>query len=224
MESTVVGIEAVESKNVNTKKGPGLLFVIKDAVNVEYTTYERELAVAAAAYKGSNQPATLGFDVVQTTKPNRQGVDTTYTNRYLKSVGPASGAQSVPVQSEHTFDSAPVPVAPVPVQAVTAPPSGSAVASHVLDALTADTNKGIQPQQSHSDREESIARAVALKAAVDLASNGVLSDPTASGITSIAKFFEPYLLGKDTIKPTEAPAFVASAAVDPEPNADSIPF
>lgn len=203
MESTIVGIASVESKDINTAKGPGTLFIVKDDLGVEYTTFDRELAVQAAGLKGHN--ATIGFDTTTNVKPNKQGVDTTYTNRYLKTLSSANGAtpeivveRSIPLQS-----------APVVIQGVTLP----------LGATSS-----IQAQPSHSDRESSIARAVALKAAVDLASNGVLNDPTASGITSIAKFFEPYLLGKDT--PTEQTAspvpLVAAGVVSS--GADDIPF
>jgi len=188
MESTVVGIASVESKDINTKKGPSTLFVVKDAVGTEYSTFDRELAVQAAALRGQN--ATIGFDISTQVKPNRQGVDTTYTNRYLKTLG-VVGALSAPVQSEQTFDSAPVPVAPVPVQAVTAPPTATPVSTPV-----------IQPQQSHSDREESIARAVALKAAVELAAGGV-SDASVDSITVNARYFESYLLGRD--EPAQEP-------------------
>ena len=206
MESTIVGIASVESKDVptpNGKEATGTLYIVKDAVGVEYTTFNRELAVQAAGLKGHS--ATIGFDTTTNVKPNKQGVDTTYMNHYLKTLSGANGAtpeivveRSIPLQS-----------APVVIQGVTLP----------LGATSS-----IQAQPSHSDRESSIARAVALKAAVDLASNGVLNDPTASGITSIAKFFEPYLLGKDT--PTEQTAspvpLVAAGVVSS--GADDIPF
>ena len=197
MESTVVGIASVESKDINTAKGPGTLFIVKDDLGVEYTTFDRELAVQAAGLKGHS--ATIGFDTTTNVKPNRQGVDTTYTNRYLKTLG-AGSVVSTPVASEHTFDSQVAPVPTVTAQGVTAPPSG------------------IQAQSSHSTQEESIARAVALKAAVELASNGVLEDPTRNGIVRIAESFERYLLGH------EALAAVGLAVQSEQNNADDIPF
>ena len=207
MESTVVGIASIESKDINTAKGPGTLFILKDVVGTEYTTFDRELAVQAAALRGQN--ATIGFDITTNVKPNRQGVDTTYTNRYLKSLGAAGASQP----SEHTFDPGVTPTPSVPVQAVTAPPTAPPTATPVEAAV-------IPTQSSHSDREESIARAVALKAAVDLASSGVLSASIAD-IIARATSFETYLLGRVEAETAKELTGVASSS---DTGADDIPF
>jgi len=106
----------VSSRKTSTRrKGPGTLFIVKDVLGVEYTTFDRDLAVQAAGLKGHN--ATIGFDTTTNVKPNKQGVDTTYTNRYLKALSGANGAtpeivveRSIPLQS-----------APVITQGVTLP-------------------------------------------------------------------------------------------------------
>ena len=191
METTIAGIQAVESKDINTSKGPSTLYLIKDNVGVEYSTFTAELAQQAAAYKGSQQPALIGFEISTTTKPNKQGVDTTYTNRYLKSLSPAGE------QQERTFVSTPQPQAPVASAGLTAPASG------------------IVAQQTATEKDTAIARAVALKAAVDACVGGVndfQGDET--GVLDLAERYRGWLQGELSVPP------LASSVADD----DSIPF
>lgn len=52
-----------------------------------------------------------------------------------------------------------------------------------------------QPASTPSDKDAQIARAVALKAAVDMANGGLLGEPTPALVVATAQQFEPYLLG-----------------------------
>lgn len=49
---------------------------------------------------------------------------------------------------------------------------------------------------TQEDKNVSIARAVALKAAVDLASGGVIEDPSKEGLILVSEYFTDWLLGK----------------------------
>jgi hypothetical protein len=197
MESTIVGIQAVESKDINTSKGPGTLFLVKDVLGVEYSTFDKELAVQAAALKGHN--ATIGFELSTTVKPNRQGVDTTYTNRYLKSLSAAG---------EQAFDSTPPPYVPVASQ-------GSTVASGASTSI-------IVSQPTQTDREEAIQRAVAIKAAVDSIVGLELNDW--GSVTSLADYYRAWLNGEvpNTYVDDNSGAVAATAA--PGLASDDIPF
>lgn len=201
MESTVVGIASVESKPINTKRGPSTVYTITDALGIDYTTFDRDIAAAAAARKG--QSASLSFNTKQNTKPNNQGVSVTYTNRYLESVESADSEFS-----------------PSPVL-------GSAPASRGELAATADRGvsvTGLTYIPASSDKDQSIARAVALKAAVELVASGVVEGVNGGTVTGgdvllLAKYLEPYLLGHDA--PTET-----SVGVDSPPpyTDDDVPF
>lgn len=57
-----------------------------------------------------------------------------------------------------------------------------------------------------SDKDSSIARAVALKAAVELAAGGVIEDPTPDGLLTVSEVFTDWLLtGEGSPKATVVP-------------------
>lgn len=169
METCVVGIASVEAKPINTKRGPSTVYNVSDDLGIEYTTFDRDIAAAAGVRKG--RQALLTFNVKQNTKPNRDGQNVTYTNRYLESV-------------EDTAED----IGPLPATEV----FGTAPESPVVGEYT--------------NKDQSIARAVALKAAVELVTSGVVESVGGSPIKGgdvilLAKYLEPYLLGYDA--PTE---------------------
>lgn len=164
METCVVGIASVEAKPINTKRGPSTVYNVSDELGIEYTTFDRDIAAAAGARKG--RQALLTFNVKQNTKPNRDGQNVTYTNRYLESV-------------EDTAED----IGPLPATEV----FGTAPESPVFTTREAEEAR----------KNASIVRAVALKAAVELAVSGV----EVANVLAVARYLEPYLLGEDA--PTE---------------------
>lgn len=67
---------------------------------------------------------------------------------------------------------------------------------YLNDVQAAQTSNGggFTIEAPHDSKREDIARAVALKAAIDLASNGMLDTATPTAITTVADFFFTYLI------------------------------
>jgi hypothetical protein len=75
MESTVVQITEVNSKQVNTKRGVGTVFEVKGSDGKSYSTFDSKLGQQAAQLRG--QSAVLQFETVQKGE---------FTNHYLKGI------------------------------------------------------------------------------------------------------------------------------------------
>ena len=59
--------------------------------------------------------------------------------------------------------------------------------------------------KSYQDKDSSIARAVALKAAVELAAGGVIEDPSPEGLVTVSEYFTGWLLTGDGPKAEVVP-------------------
>src|SRR5581483_4645917 len=112
MPELTLTLNDVESKDVNTRRGLSTVYTLKGSDGRTYTTFDRELAVAASELRGK----TVVFDYVESKNGD-------FINYNLNAVTEAAGGVDIPVQT------------------IAATPS--------------------------TDKDVSIARAVALKAAVE---------------------------------------------------------
>lgn len=88
---TTVQISEVESRSVNTSRGPSVVYNIKGGDGRSYSTFKADLGQKAAALRG--QAATLGYTEKQNGK---------YTNYYLDSVEPAGDTFVAPAANGAT--------------------------------------------------------------------------------------------------------------------------
>ena len=171
MPTVVDTITKYSSKDVQGKYGPSKLTTFYTQSGLELTTFKAE--IASQANMLMNQPVKIEYEQVQKGE---------YTNYYLQSVEPASAANMLMNQQSVEPDDGIAPLAENNVTPITSAPS------HPSNIDQTD----FVP----SSKDHQIARAVALKAAVDtlpvLEDKSFTSDP--AKILALAEFYYEWLL------------------------------